>query len=62
MHESPVTDYSKLLSPWRIYRLGLDDKWHLVNKYRTRGNAEEYAAIIRRTSIQPIKVVFGELA
>ncbi|MBD2489425.1 MULTISPECIES: hypothetical protein [Nostocales] len=54
---SQTSTYKRSLSPWKVYRLDDHGKWHLVESYRSRTDAEEYAVILRRLYPQ-VKVVF----
>lgn len=53
---SQPSNYKRSLFPWKVYRF-VDEKWHLAESYRSRTDAEEYAAILKRLYPE-VKVVF----
>lgn len=53
-----TTSYKQKLSPWQVYQLNYYGKWILLNSYRSRTDADNYAKLLRQASINPVKVVF----
>ncbi|TAF07761.1 MAG: hypothetical protein EAZ77_08610 [Nostocales cyanobacterium] len=61
-----ATTYKQQLSPWEVRRLSISrrgtlnhSRWEFVTAFRSRTDAEQYAKILRLSSINQIEVVFN---
>jgi len=53
-----MTTYKQKLLPWSVYRWdGL--QWILMNSYRTKSQAEEYARIYRNSTGYKTEITFN---
>ncbi len=54
-----TTAHKQKLSPWEVVQLNSRGKWVLVSSFRNRVDADQYAQLLRQTSVNPVEVVFN---
>jgi len=54
-----MSTYKQKLLPWSVYRWN-EIQWVLINSYRTRRQAEEYARIYRNSTGYETQITFNQ--